>query len=406
MRLEFTIRFFQTNPIHYQLDTILTKRLCVTSYQRELIAMRMKLAHWTRLAVVVVAVAGTQAGCSSGWNKSGWKMPGSDMFSWSRKPSESTLAGSSPSLAMPSGQAGSPTSPASRNTPSPVSSTAANAGRPNPYGATSASTANATGPSFATPPGSMAGNSPSNAMTGGAGSAAMANGYTNGQYGMVSNAGKQGGFTPPTGYSAPTGYTAPTGYSAPAGYGATAGLSAPAANGAGTSPAFANTPMGMPPANMGAPGMPVPTNQFQGGMPNANALANNVPALPPAYGGPSVSSGINSAGTPAYTGIANNGVPAMPVGLNAMAPGGLPAPSSSMPNAVPAGFQQTMPSVANQLPTSGYRPGSVGRSTAYDFSNPNTGAKVPAAPNNAGLPPAFPATANGLPNGSPSNMYR
>ena len=96
----------------------------------------------------------------------------------------------------------------------------------------------------------------------------------------------------------------------------------------------------------------------------------------------------------------------MPVGLNAMAPGGLPAPSSSMPNAVPAGFQQTMPSVANQLPTSGYRPGSVGRSTAYDFSNPNAGAKVPAAPNNAGLPPAFPATANGLPNGSPSNMYR
>ena len=153
-RLECTIRFFQTNPIHYQLDTILTKRLCVTSYQGELIAMRMRLDHWTRLAVVVVAVAGTQTGCSSGWNKSGWKMPGSDMFSWSRKPSESTLAGSSPSLAMPSGQAGSPTSPALRNTPSPVSSTAANAGRPNPYGATGAGTANATGPSFSTPPGS------------------------------------------------------------------------------------------------------------------------------------------------------------------------------------------------------------------------------------------------------------
>lgn len=350
--------------------------------------MRMKLAHWTRLAVVVIAVAGTQTGCSSGWNKSGWKMPGSDMFSWSRKPSESTLAGSSPSLAMPSGQASSPASPALRNTPSPVSSTAANAGRPNPYGATSASPANATGPSFTTLPGSMAGNSPSNAMMGGAGSAALANGYTNGQYGMVGNAGRQGGFTPPTGYSAPAGYGAPI------------------SNGVGASPALANNAMGMPPANMGAQGMPVPTNQFQGGMANANALANNAPSLPPAYGGPSVSSGINSAGTPAYAGIANNGVPAMPVGYNAMAPGGLPAPSSSMPNAVPAGFQQTMPAVANQMPTSGYRPGSTGRSTAYDFSNPSSGARVPAGSNNAGLPPAFPATANGLPNGSPNNMNR
>ena len=50
--------------------------------------MRSRLPNWIRLGMVLAVIAGTQTGC-----KSGWKMPGSDMFSWTRKPSESTLAG-------------------------------------------------------------------------------------------------------------------------------------------------------------------------------------------------------------------------------------------------------------------------------------------------------------------------
>lgn len=385
--------------------------------------MRMNVTHWTRLAVVVVTIAGTQTGCSSGWNKTGWKMPGSDMFSWSRKPNEATLAGSSPSLAMPSGgsamastgPAGSPTSPAMRNTPSPISSTAANAGRANPYGPSNATQNGPTsGPSFSTPPGSMGGpmasNGPSNGLMGGAGSAALANGYTNGTYGMVSNAGRPGSFTPPSGFAAPNNL-APS-----------SGFNPQMPNGAAPPTSFANAAMGLPPANMGMPpatsAVPNASNNAGGfrapaNMTPQNALANNAPVFPPAYGGPALPSGfnaangINSAGTPAYTGLANSTVPAMPVGFNASALGAFPPANSSMPNTVPANQQlQTMPAVANQLPTSGYRPGSVGRSTAYDFSNPNSGARVPGAPSNAGLPPAFPATANGLPNGSPNTMFR
>jgi len=305
------------------------------------------------MAVVVVVVAGTQTGC-----RNGWKMPGSDMFPWSKKPSESTLAGSSPSLSMPSNST-SPVGPALKNSPSPLASNAANPNRPaSPYGPTS------TGPSFNMPPNNaMARQMPNGQMPNGqmgssvAGVNAGANGYQTGPYSMAGATNRPGGMTPSTGYG--TSPQSPNGYP-----------SAPPQN------AMAGMPSGMPPAYGGLPaGMPT-------GMPQSPSIS----AYPPMG---------NAAG-----------VPAMPVGYN---PGfANPTQSqSSMPNAVPASYQPSSlpPSSGPAMPAqtyagaAPYRPGSVGRQTGYDFSNPATGG--------AGLPPAgVPNTANGLPSGQPNTLYR
>jgi hypothetical protein len=148
----------------------------------------------------------------------------------------------------------------------------------------------------------------------------------------------------------------------------------------------------------------------QPGMPRNN-FAAATPSLPPAYGGQATTPGVSSAGTPSYAGFnqSQNGVPAMSVGFNQSSPNSLPpATGSSMPNAVQGGYQQTMPSIATQLPTSGYRPGSVGRpNNAYDFSNQGAGVQ-PTSGSSVSLPPAtsYPSTANGLPSGSPNSVYR
>jgi len=327
--------------------------------------MRTKLANWTRLAVVVVVVAGTQTGC-----KSGWKMPGSDMFSWSKKPSESTLAGSSPSLSMPSGSPTGPVSPAQRNTPSPLANNAANGGRTgSPYGA-----ANSSGPTFNMPP-----NSPL-ANTGGAGTVASSNGYTNGPYGMVSNQPR------PTGVPAQGGYGAPNSAIANSGYGAPANGYSP--NAPGSNAAVAT-----------------------GYAPAPNAYTANPSSLPPAYGGLPAGVGGSQAGMGAST-YANN--PLQAAGYNSGAvnqmPQPLPSPNqSSMPNALPNAYP---PSVATQQSNGAvpYRPGSVARPTGYDFSNQGTGGavanSVPTMLPGMGLPPAVPNTANGTPYGMPNGMNR
>lgn len=298
--------------------------------------MRTKLANWTRLAVVVVVVAGTQTGC-----KSGWKMPGSDMFSWSRKPSESTLAGSSPSLSMP-------TSPATKNTPSPLAGTAANGVKGiSPY------TPSATNPGFGAPPSNQF-------AAGGAGAAAGANGYTTGQYGMAANQARPN--TPAPYGASPTGYVA---------------------------------------SNTNAFGQAPQSNSFAGGQP---------PALPPAYGGQPLANSASS--LPA---MGNASLPAMPAGYNPgmnTMPNQNNMPPSSMPNAVPS-YQPTAPSVATQAYNGAapYRPGSVGRSTGYDFSTQGPGAvantSLPPS-SGAGLPPSVPATANSYNNPAnlPGGMYR
>jgi hypothetical protein len=308
--------------------------------------MRTKLATWTRLAVVVVAISSTQTGC-----KSGWKMPGADMFPWSKKPSESTLAGSSPSLSMPpSGSTTSPLGPAYKNSPTPLAGNAANPGRPSsPYGGT-------TGPSFNMPP-NNASSYPGNQLAGnGAGVTSSANGYTTGQYNTASNANRVGGMSPPTAYGAPT-----SPYGAPSG---STGYSAPPTN------AVAGLPTSLPPA--------------YGGIPS---------------GGPTQSPSISS-----YAPM--GGTSAIPAGYNSSAMPNTAQTPSSMPNALPSTYQPSAlpPStpigsngVQNYAGAAPYRPGSVGRQTGYDFSPP--GASGGAAP------ASYPSTATQT-NPPPGGIYR
>ena len=293
--------------------------------------MRTKLANWTRLAVVVVAVFGTQTGC-----KSGWKMPGTDMFPWSKKPSESTLAGSSPSLSMPSNNPASTVGPAYKNSPSPLVSNAANPSRTNaPYGA-----ANSAGPAFNMPPNSQMANN-------GSGVSAGANGYSTGPYNMAGNTNRTGAFTPPTGYGPPP--QSPNGY------------------GAATNP---NAVAGLPPAYGGMPaGLAQSSNNSATYAPMGNG---GIPALPAAYNAAAVNSMPQSS---------------MPNAL----------PSSFQSSSLPSNSANG-PAVAAQTYSGAapYRPGSVGRQTGYDFSNQGAGVSgLPPAsvPNMAnGLP-------NGSPNG-------
>ena len=306
--------------------------------------MRTKLATWTRLAVVVVAISGTQTGC-----KSGWKMPGSDMFPWSKKPSEATLAGSSPSLSMPpSGSTSSPVGPAYKNTPNPLASNAANPGRPSsPYGGT-------TGPSFNMPPNNASTFAGTQMANNGAGVTSSANGYQTGQYNTASNANRAGGMSPSTPYGAP-----PSGYSAPAGGGA--GYSAPPSN------AMAGLPSSMPPA--------------YGGMPT---------------GGPTQSPSISS-----YPPM-GGGVSAMPAAYNPGAMANNAPAASSMPNAYqPPSLPPASTNVAAGAPSYGgaapYQPGSLGRKTGYDFSPQGAGGGA--------APASYPSTANQT-NPPPGGIYR
>jgi hypothetical protein len=286
------------------------------------LAMRTTFANWTRLTLVVAVVTASQTGC-----KSGWKMPGTDLFSWSKKPSESTLAGSSPSLAPPtapgtgSGAAvsGSPVSPATRNTPNAYASAPKTTA---PYNAPTAAMANnrmGTPPGFPAPTGNAAMGSP------------------NGMNGMVASS---------NGYQTPQGFAPQQGYGVPS---ANAGLAA---------------------TNTAAPNFAMPTS-LPPSMPNA-MVTNN---LPPAYGG-AVATNNPTAGyaMPPATGT----IPAMPAAYTAQAPMPSALPTS-MPNAAPSNFpssqpNMTAPAYAGAAP---YKPGSTARSTGYDFSNSAPPAGVP-----------------------------
>jgi hypothetical protein len=316
--------------------------------------MRSTIANWSRLVLVVAVVAGTQTGC-----KSGWKMPGTDMFSWNKKPSEASLAGSNPTLSVPgSSSTGSglsssstPVSPATRNTPNVLASSS----KSSPYAA-----APAGAPQYGAP----------------TGSAATANGYQTGPYATVAGA-------RPTAPGAPNGFTPPTGY-------------------ANTQPM-----MGQPPAVAMSATAPQ-TNAF--GVPPANAFGAT-PAN--GYGAPQAGA-AKMASAPTYTPNPmqpqlppSQSVPAMPVGMSSTNMAALPpamAPASSMPNAVQGGFSSSQPVATNPTYAGAapYRPGSTGRPTAYNFSG--TGAQNNAAP--AGSLPGtnVPHTANGLP--PATNMYR
>jgi hypothetical protein len=95
-------------------------------------------------------------------------------------------------------------------------------------------------------------------------------------------------------------------------------------------------------------------------------------------------------------------------GMSTTSMSSLPQPNS-MPNAAPQGFASNQPNMKHLLrwlhqPYGGaapYRPGSTGRSTAYNFGAPQTSAAA-----GQSLPTSnVPHTANGLPAPQP-NLYR
>ena len=368
--------------------------------------MRSRIRNWVYTGMVLAMLAGSQTGC-----KSGWKMPGTDMFSWGRKPSESTLVGSGPTISAPgsmtasttpksanpppSAPTGSPMSPALRSTPNQVASTAVNPGattRPNGtnfggYGPTPsapyATTASAPVP----------------------GAAASANGYTTGAYPTGQPRPPMGVNTAPYGQLAsnPASGMQPAGPSLatpqmPNGQGMPNAQGMPFAQGPASSPA-------------GAPNYSYPSRspvassspQVYGGMtvPRGPSTIASAPsgALPPAavpsgysMTPPSASNGLPVAGLPA-AGLPNatipgartasaQGLPAVPVSSGSNLPPGLP-PNTQMPVAYGGSAPSSMPVMSTPTGSSSgnapYLPGSVGRNTPYDFSNQGPGV-APSSP--------------------------
>lgn len=325
--------------------------------------MRSRLPSWVRFGLVLAVVAGTQVGCSSGW-----KMPGSDMFSWKRKPSESTLTGSGPSIQMPNSSASSVSSnsgssPASRNTPSTINSTAVNGGRQSgPYGqSNNAANGSGAGLSANTVGYQTIRTTDARTAVPGAGGAANSNGFTSPYAGQITpvaypNPGIPGGMpntATPNPYSVAP---APTQFANPQASQPTPG------------------PYSLPPAG---PGLP----------------PSGVAGLPPSPAAPSYGSAAPSQYAPssnAYAPTGGSSVPAMPVGYST--PALPPAAPSMSPAALPVAYGGTAPSFApsanSAVPTtparasmnasaSGYQPGSTARPTNYEFSNVGPGASAP-----------------------------
>ena len=336
--------------------------------------MRSRLPNWIRLGMVLAVIAGTQTGC-----KSGWKMPGSDMFSWTRKPSESTLAGTGPSIAMPSN--GAPTSPSTKSTPSPINSTALNNTKPSsPYGQ------GVTSP-YGQPAAPNAAGGLANAP--GAGTAATQNGYSTGNYattpqrpmaGAAPSYGAPGTPVPGVNNQLAQNPYGPSGYGVPPN-------GAVAAGPAGVAPSAGG------PTAYGAPqGYPVPMQSVAGpnSLPPAGSVAYGA-TLPPAAPGV-VPNGIPN--TNPY--VPNAGANSVPMNTVSYGAGSLPPslpPASSMPNAYGGG---AAPSVPTYTGPASYRPGSTARPTAYDFSN-----QAPAGGTAPGAA-AYPRSATEL----PSNVNR
>jgi hypothetical protein len=367
--------------------------------------MRSRTRNWIYTGLVLALLAGSQTGC-----KSGWKMPSADMFSWGRKPSESTLVGSGPSVSSPGSAAagmstrpngpsptsmasspGSPLSPASRSTPNAVNSTAVN---PSSGVRPSGTNFGGYGPNAGPAYGANASAAPV------PGAAASANGYSTGAYatnqsrapmGLPGTPYGQGGMNLQASGVQPSAQpmSASPQMSVPQ-------LPAPQIPLAqGTAPIPTATP------NYNYPGA-APTAPVYGGMavPRGPAAMASGPgnALPPAAvpsGFPMNPQGATATLPPARP-AASQGLPALPVSTGSNLPPGLP-PSTQMPMAYGGTASSSMPMMSSPASsgTSNYRPGSVGRNNPYDFSNQGPGA-VPSA-----ATPSFPRTAVD-PNGNPT----
>ncbi len=376
--------------------------------------MRVNISQWTRLAaLLVVVVSISSTGCSGGWKMPSMKMP------WSKKPSESALAGSGPSSLTY------PESPASKQTPMAVASAAAGKA---PMASTGApGTANAvtqfggaktTPAAFGSP--SITGSPVAGYKPPASGAAATANGYQTGPYNTYGQAGAAGALATagaparPNGApanqfspSAPgtaTGYAASNPYAPPPG--ANPGLPSSQGYGGGlaassygakpsTMPAMPGAPAQQPPANMG---------QFaSSGQPSIPTFNPSATPVGFAAASPVGTHGANPMTNPMpggqYSPVGTSGSPASaPNGYAQSAPGN-PAMGGafSMPNAqqgygapngtgqVPAQTAGFSNAASNNLSTASYRPGSTSRPTGYNFA-PQGSSQVAGASATGGAP--------------------
>ncbi len=317
---------------------------------------------WSYLAILLVVTA--SAGCRSGK----FSMPGKNLFSWSRQPDASTLAGNTQ---VPN----EPLSPAAKYDPAAM---AAMGSKP-----TNGSTTGAAS-------GSAYGFSPKPGTTATTGLAATANGYQTGPYQV----------TPKP--SAATSTVASTAASAglPNPYGGTYGGTAPAAA-SSTSSQPDNFPL---PSSVAAAmsagsaatanGQPAyPTNATPVGYTGASSVS--VPSYQTQVSTPAVPSNNFTAPTspsiPAYPSFPNMNLPsgsAGTLGLSSTAPANPTNQSSTTTSSQPAATSSSAYMGSTTL--NGYSPGSTGRNTAYDFSSGNNAA-MPAAttqsPSNTGSLP-------------------
>lgn len=357
---------------------------------------RMDINHLLRTSLMLT-MALSFTGC-----KSGWKMPGGDMFSWNRKPSPAALAAEGPSMTLP-------TSPAKTETPTQLASTGGRTASPT------------SGYSMPT-----------------SGGAASKNGYQTGPYGMAANS-KYPNMTPASSSSpAPTqlaGMSRPT---------ATGGLSkadlqTPAASDLGdppslqsprpnpngsirpTQPSYAMNPAATQQYG-GAPSSPnygsVPTTASASGYgspalssPSSNGLASSAlgssglasgalspppsGAAPTGYGNSSYAPVSNTAGLGSPNGLAAPGATSYASSPTATAP---MSNNSSLAGPKPAGF----PAQTASNTSGGYRPGSTRRSTG--FAVPSGNASASAASTYATSSPYTPLQSNGQATGQASGL--
>ena len=322
--------------------------------------MRCTFLSANRLVLCgLLAVSVTSTGCRSGWH-----MPGMSKMAWSKKPSQETLAGNGPTMTGP-------TSPATTQTPSliakntkaakPGANALSNAS-PNPSLASNTSTTNPSGNSPYSSAQFNAAQPPKGASSG---AAAAANGYAVGNaYASAPQAGNGYSTGPYSTYGQPNAAPNAYGQAGPANVAAASKNAYPGLSGATVQASTPATPVGY---GAGDAAMPqIPAKQFyanngagDGGMysmPNSAPAQMDV-AKPNAYPTmPTVGGYNNMASAPSYTPVSTGAAMAMPSN----------APSIPT-NASLVGYAAA--SSPTPATTASYKPGSIQRSTGYDFSN-------------------------------------
>jgi hypothetical protein len=297
------------------------------------------------LIVVSLAVSGCRSGSSS------WKMPGSSMFSWNRQPDATTLAGQSNLPQYPE-------SPANRYEPNAIASVAAQ------------TPSQTSGPSVASvgTASSAYGVAAQTVAAPKTGLASQANGFQTGPYQMSESAGYPP--TTTTASSSAVGLPNPYGGTYAGTGGATSVPSIALPGGVQQSVATAQNAVNT------ANGYANAANAY------ANGVANSISSLP-SYPFSTVSTGTAGTGTssPTTAAMSTPAFPELPQGVASGASSAFPNPLAATPPATSAYQGSTTLS-------SGYRPGTTGRSTGYDFSSGGAGSatQAPTAPSTNSQP--------------------